>query len=86
MQLKVKVKPGSRTDETSREPGGLFKIKIKAPAVEGKANKYLVEYLSKVLGIPKSKIALVKGETTQFKTLEIDAAEKEVMKKLQSYK
>lgn len=75
MKLCIKVKPNSRMDEIIREADGSVKVKIKAQPVEGKANKYLIEYLSKVLNLPKSKIVLLKGETNSFKTLEIDAEE-----------
>ncbi len=82
MKLRIKVKPGSKTDEIVREADGGLKVKIKAQPVEGKANKYLVEYLSGVLDVPKSKITLLKGETNSFKTLEIDADENWVNQKL----
>lgn len=78
MKLRIKVKPGSKTDEIIREADGSLKVKIKAQPIEGKANKYLVEYLSKVLNLPKSKISLLKGETNSYKTLEIEAEEKYV--------
>ncbi len=73
MKLRIKVKPGSKTNEIIREADGLLKVKIKAPPVEGKANKYLIEYLSEILKMPKSKIILLKGETNSFKTIEIEA-------------
>jgi uncharacterized protein (TIGR00251 family) len=82
MILRIKVKPGSKTDEIVREADGSLKVKIRAQPIEGKANKYLVEYLAKVLGVPKSKITLLKGETNSFKTLEIDAEEERVAAKL----
>ena len=82
MKLRIKVRPGSKTDEILREADGSIKVKIKAQPVEGKANKYLVEYLSKVLALPKSKIILLKGETNAFKTLEIDAEESYINSKL----
>ena len=82
MKLRIKVKPGSKTDEIVREADGGLKVKIKAQPVEGKANKYLVEYLSEVLGIPKSNIVLLKGESNSFKTLEIEADENRVNEKL----
>ncbi len=75
MKLRIKVKPASKTDGVIREADGSLKIKIKAPAVEGKANKYLIEYLSGLLKLSKSKVVLLKGETNSYKTLEIDAEE-----------
>lgn len=78
MLLRIKAKPNSKKDEIIREADGTLKVKIKAAPVEGKANKYLVEYLAEVLKLPKSKISLQKGESSSFKTLEIDADEKYV--------
>ena len=75
MLLRIKVKPNSKTDEIIREGDSSFKVKIRAQPVEGKANKYLLAYLGKVLNLPKSSIVLVKGESNSFKTLEIDATE-----------
>lgn len=82
MKLRIKVKPASKTDEIVREADGSLKVKIKAQPVEGKANKYLVEYLARVLDLPKSKVVLLKGETNQFKTLEIEAEESFLNSKL----
>ena len=82
MILRIKVKPGSKADELVTEADGTLKVKIRAQPVEGKANKYLLEYLAGVLGIPKSKIILLKGETNSFKTLQVDADEGVIRKKL----
>ncbi len=82
MKLRIKVKPGSNKDELLREADGSLKLKIKAQPVEGKANKYLIEYLSEAFALPKSKILLLKGETNSFKTLEIDAEENYINSKL----
>ena len=46
-----------------------IKIKITAQPVDGKANKALVEFLSKYFKIPKTSIEIVKGHTSKEKTL-----------------
>jgi uncharacterized protein (TIGR00251 family) len=84
MKLHLKIKPNSKTDEWIREADGSLKLKIRAQPIEGKANKYLIDYLSKVLHLPKSSIVLAKGETNAFKTFEIDAEEEVVMEKIRS--
>lgn len=73
MQLRVKVKPASAKDEVIKTTEG-YLIKIKERPVEGKANAYLCSYLSKITGVPKSHIQVVKGETSAYKTLEITTA------------
>ncbi|MBS1685370.1 MAG: DUF167 domain-containing protein [Bacteroidetes bacterium] len=82
MLLRIKVKPNARMDEISREADGTLRVKIKAPPVEGKANKYLSEYIAGRLGIAPSRVTLLKGAGTSHKTLNIDAEEAYVLAKL----
>ena len=48
------------------------KIKITAQPIENKANKALIEFLSKYFSVPKSKIKITKGLTSKNKTIEFD--------------
>ncbi|MBQ8635243.1 DUF167 domain-containing protein [bacterium] len=48
-----------------------IKIKITARAVEGKANKAIIEYLSEILSCAKSKISIVNGEKSSIKTIQV---------------
>jgi len=86
MKLHIKVKPGSKVDSISMDAEHNWVVKIKAPPVDGKANVYLAQFLAKQLGIPKSHIMLLKGETNAFKTLEISAEEAKVLAKLSTFK
>ncbi len=52
-----------------------LKIKIKAPAVEGAANKELVKFLAKYFRVAKSDITFVGGETSKRKRLKIPRTE-----------
>ncbi len=45
------------------------KLKVTAPPVENKANKAVIEYLSKYFKIPKTSISVIKGETSKEKTI-----------------
>jgi uncharacterized protein (TIGR00251 family) len=53
-------------------PDGSFRVRLKAPPVEGKANRELVAFLACVLGIPASSIRIVKGLTSRQKSLVIE--------------
>lgn len=79
----LKVKPNQRLDKVEKS-GGDWQIRLKAPAVDGKANTHLIGYLSEVLEVPKSKIVLKKGQTSRLKCLEIDLDEKSVYEMLES--
>ena len=77
MILHLKVKPGSRIDEFVVEKDGSIKVKIKEQPIEGKANKYLIQYLSEIFGVPKSKVVLLKGENNQHKKVSVDIDEEQ---------
>lgn len=74
MTLHLKVKPGSIVDQLFYDAAGL-NAKIKAPAQDGKANAYLIEFLAKQFKTAKSNITIVAGFTNPHKRLEIDADE-----------
>lgn len=75
MILHLTVKPGSRNDEFTVEQDGSIKVKIKEQPIEGKANKYLLNYLSQLFAVPKSKIELLKGENNQHKKVSVEIDE-----------
>lgn len=71
MKLSITIKPNARQNAVQvREDGGLI-VLVKAPAAEGKANKKLIEVLSKFLGKPKSSISVVHGKTSRHKIVEV---------------
>lgn len=65
---KFKIVPNSSKNELIIEEE-YIKVKITAQPIENKANKVLIEYLSKLLKLAKSNIEIVKGETSREKTL-----------------
>ena len=72
MRLPVRAVPNSRTSEIlgwekDALAGRVLKVKIAAPAVDGKANAALVAFLAETLRLPKSKVSLEKGGTSRFK-------------------
>ncbi|MGA0555819.1 DUF167 domain-containing protein [Larkinella sp. VNQ87] len=75
MILHLKVKPGSKVDKLFFDAAGQLNAKIKAPAQDGKANAYLVDYLAKQFGVSRSAVEIVSGFTNPHKRLEIRAEE-----------
>ncbi len=71
-KFKIKVVANSKINLIDFEYD-FIKIKIMARAVEGKANKAIVEFLSDELEIPKSKIKILNGEKSSIKTIQIRA-------------
>lgn len=64
----IKIVPNSSKNDIILEDE-FVKVKITAQPIEGKANKALIEFLSKRFKIPKTSIEIVKGETNKEKTL-----------------
>ncbi|NPA88458.1 MAG: YggU family protein [Epsilonproteobacteria bacterium] len=73
--INVKAQPNSSKNKIAGIYGESLKINIKAPAVEGAANKELIKFMSKEFKIPKSEIEL-KGETSKRKQLILPLNEK----------
>lgn len=49
----------------------MIKIKVSAPAEKGKANQSLIEFLAKTLGVKKSAISIISGQTNPIKQVQV---------------
>jgi uncharacterized protein (TIGR00251 family) len=76
--IHLNVKPGSKVDQLFYDAAGKLNAKIRAPAQDGKANTYLIEFLAKTFGIAKSGVTIVAGFTNPHKRIELDADETDV--------
>ena len=77
----IKISPNSKKNEIINE-GDFTKIKITAQPIDGKANKALIEFLSKNFKIPKTSIKILKGETSKEKTVLFETKDEEKLQKL----
>lgn len=78
----MKVLPRSSKDEIVRQKDEVYKIKLTAPAIEGKGNKALLKLLAKKLGLPKREIRIISGERSRIKSIQINRLTLEQVKKL----
>jgi uncharacterized protein (TIGR00251 family) len=65
--LPVRAQPGARSDGIRGEHNGALKVAVTQVAEKGKANRALVQALAKSLGLKRSQIQLVAGETDRDK-------------------
>ncbi len=79
--VNIKISPNSKKNEIVREEE-YTKIKITAQPIDGKANKALIEFLSKNFKIPKTSIKILKGETSKEKTILFETQDEEKLTKL----
>ena len=71
MLIQVHVTPNSRRATVTKVGELSFEVKVDEKAIDGKANKRLLELMSRHLGVPKSKIAIVRGAKSMDKVLEL---------------
>lgn len=88
--LAIRVTPRARKDEIVEILSDqTIKIRLTAPPVEGKANEALIEFLARVLDVPRSKIDIVAGLNGRDKLvsildLESSEAQARILKHLKS--
>ena len=70
--IRVHVIPNAKIDTVVGEYGDAIKFKLRAPAVEGKANTALRRFLAKKLRVPQRAIVLEQGEKSRDKVIRID--------------
>ena len=70
--LRIHVVPNAKSDCVVGEHRGAVKIKLRAPAVEGKANAALISFLAEQLNISRRAIALKRGDKSRDKLIRID--------------
>ncbi|WGE60189.1 DUF167 family protein YggU [Actinobacillus equuli] len=69
IRLRIFLQPKASRDQIVGLHDNELKIAITAPPVDGAANAHLLKYLSKLFKVPKSSIALEKGELQRHKQL-----------------
>ena len=71
MDLNVRVIPRASKNSIQGIMGDALKVRLQAPPVDGKANMYLIKYLSKSWKIPRGDIEILSGTTGRNKRLRI---------------
>jgi uncharacterized protein (TIGR00251 family) len=70
--LAVRVTPrASRNEVVEFLNDGTIKIRIAAPPSDNEANETLIEFLSEILGIPKSRLDIVAGAAGRDKLISV---------------
>ena len=72
--LTVKVQPGAKSDALAGVQGGALKIKLNAPAIEGRANEALRIFLAECFQTSKSKVEILHGQIGRLKQVRVTGA------------
>jgi uncharacterized protein len=71
-QLRVRLTPRAHRDAIEGVRDGLVMARVRAPPVDGRANAALVKLLAKRLGVPPSRVELVRGQSAREKLVRVD--------------
>ena len=69
--LAVHVQPGAKRSAVAGLHGDRLKIRIAAPALDGRANEALVAFVAERLGVPKRSVSVVSGERSRDKLVAV---------------
>lgn len=70
--LELKTIPNATRDQLVGWLGDVLKVKVRAPALEGRANDALLDFLAKQLGLPRRAVTLVRGDKSRHKVVRLD--------------
>ena len=77
LRIGVIAHPGANSNTIKGIHNGMLKIDITAPPEKGKANDAIIKLLAKKLGIAKSSIEIVSGETSRKKIILLRGIDRE---------
>jgi len=81
-KLTIRVIPNAKSSEVAGKENGVWKIRLAAPPIEGRANKELIDFLSDKLDTPKSTIRILRGQNSKCKTLDIPGNAQDIEERL----
>jgi uncharacterized protein (TIGR00251 family) len=70
--LKVRVQPKASSNQVTGYEEDTLKLRVTAPPTEGKANAGVIALLAKTLGVRKSKLQIVRGQSSRDKVVSVE--------------
>jgi len=78
-RVTVKVHPRARRSRLTGCVGGIWKLDLAAPPVDGKANQACIQFFAGLAGVPQSRVRIVLGLTNRTKLVEIQGISQEAL-------
>lgn len=71
-RIEVRLRPRGHADELLGLENGVLQARVSAPPVDGKANKALCRLVARRVGLPPSRVSVVRGEKSRQKLLLVE--------------
>lgn len=72
--LQVRVQPGARDTRITGVIHGELRLRLQAPASDGRANQALQDFLAERLGTARSRVVIIRGHASRSKTISVRCA------------
>ncbi len=83
VKIPLRVYPNASRNGVIGFTDGVLRVKVSAPPSKGKANRELITFLSRLLGVSKGSVNITKGHASRNKIVAIDGlSREEVMERL----
>lgn len=80
--LRLHIQPGAKKTEIVGLHGEALKIRLAAPPIDGKANACLLAFIAERLGVGKSAVSLLSGDTSRAKRVHVSGVTNAAAKNL----
>ena len=81
-RLKLHVTPGARDEGIAGWRGPSLRLKVRARPEKGRANEAALRLLSAYIGLPRSRLTIVRGTTSRDKLVEVDGLSDEELRSI----
>jgi uncharacterized protein (TIGR00251 family) len=75
-QISVRVQPRARRDEIVGVRRGMLLVRVSAPPLEGRANLAVCRLIARRVGVPRSRVTVVRGERGRDKRLRVEGVDR----------
>lgn len=87
VSFRLRVQPRSYRNQVAGFLDGALKVRLTAPPVDGEANEACREFLAGLLGVPRSNVSIIAGNTGRNKVVRVEGVTPEkVLGVLKGYK
>jgi hypothetical protein len=84
LTLLLHVQPGAaRSGWAGLHGAAAIKLRLAAPALDGKANRACVDFLARAAGVPRSAVRILRGERARDKRVQIAPLSEDQFRELQ---
>lgn len=80
--IALRASPNASKDAVVGVVGDRLLVKLTAPPVEGRANKALVKFLARILGVPPSSLTVVRGTASRDKVVFVEGIAEGVVRQM----